>query len=188
MIKKYLPSIIFNLGECIVIFLGGLLLKLDVNVITIVVLAFIIARLAIGEPKHYKSWKWCLLWTTIIFMSLFLVGKVDVVIASMIAAFNALIISGKADIKDVFQWKPRQPSKYQKELDYVKYNPSAKCLVELETKLKQEDDTFTYLCYKYIFKDNCTWQRAAELLDTDTARLAPIVDKIAFTIRMFCKI
>lgn len=188
MIKKYLPSIIFNIGEFLIIFLCGFLLKLDLRSVTIIVLSFIVAHLAIGKPKHYKAWQLCLLWTTLVFISLLIVGKADIILASLIAIFNALIVSGRADIKDMFQWTPRNESKYQKELDFVKYNPSAKSLIEFETMLKQEDDTLTYLCYKYIFKDGKSWQKTAEMLDTDTNRLTPIVDKLAFTIRIFCKI
>ena len=186
MIKKYLPSILFNLGEVLVILLGGLLLQLDIKYIAIIVLSFIIGRLVIGEPKHYKAWQLCLLWTTVIFMTLFLVGKIDIVIASLIAIFNALIISGRADISDIFQWKQKKVSKYEKELEYVKYNPQR--LAEFENILESENDNFTFLVYKYIFKERMTWQETADKLETGTNRLDPTVDKIAFAIRIYCKI
>ena len=35
-------------------------------------------------PKHYKAWQQCLLWTLIIFTSLFVVARVDITVGVLV--------------------------------------------------------------------------------------------------------
>lgn len=54
-ISKNLPSIIFNVIECLMIFLIGISLNLRVEIIIIVFLIFAILRMKLGKALHYKK-------------------------------------------------------------------------------------------------------------------------------------
>ena len=53
-------------------------------------------------PKHYKAWQQCLIWTLVIFLCLFVIARVDITVGIMCSIFTAYILSGKADIKDMY--------------------------------------------------------------------------------------
>ena len=105
-----------------------------------------------------------------------------VILGIIIIGFSCLSIS------NAFYFKPKgSPSKYQRELDFVKHNPINSNLLAFENMLKSENN-LDYLVYRYIFKDQITWKEASELLDMETCRIVPIADKIAFGLRSACLI
>lgn len=59
--------------------------------------------------------------------------------------------------------------------------------MEFESKLKS-GDSLTYLIYKYRFKEQKTFGEISELLDIETNRITEVLDKLAFAIRIYCKI
>lgn len=176
----------FNIAETLIVFLCGVGLQIQITQIIYIVLVFVISRFVFGEPKHYKSWQKCLIWSTLIFLSLFILANANIAVSILLAVFGALILSGKGDIKDVFQWQPKGQSKYQKEIDFVKYNPINEDLIAFENRLKSDNDNFTYMCYLYIFKEGMSWEKTANELMTETYKLTSIIDKIAFGIRLSC--
>ena len=104
-------------------------------------------------PKHYKAWQQCLIWTLIIFTSLFVVARVDITVGVLTTIFSAYVLSGKADIRDMYMWKCGKPSKYQKLCDYIKYNGLNSELLEMEENLKKYD-ALMYLVYKRRFREH----------------------------------
>ena len=185
--KKILPSLIFNIAETIIIALMGMLLKLPINYIILVMLTFMITRGLFGKPLHFKTWYRCLVWSALVMLSLFVLLKVDLVVSITFAIFTAFIMTGKSNIYDIYLWKNYdEPSKYQDIIDYIKYNEFDDTLLEFERKLKERNPE--YLIYKYRFKDRKTFAEMSELLDMDTPRIVEHLDKIAFAIRIYCKI
>ena len=134
-------------------------------------------------PKHYKQWQQCLVWTLIIFLSLFTVARVDITIGILVTIFTAYILSGSSDVKDMYMWSGKK-TQYQDIIDYIKYNPLNTKIKEFEDKL-QDQDNLSYLIYKYRFKDLLTFQQISEKLDIETNRITEIQDKVAFTFRIF---
>ena len=121
-------------------------------------------------------------------LSLFVLFKVDLVICITFAIFTAYILTGKANIQDMYLWKNYdEPSKYQDIMDYIKYNELDDRLLEFETKIKHKNN-LEYLIYKYRFKDAKTFSEISELLDMDNPRIVEHLDKIAFAIRLYCGI
>lgn len=181
---KWYPSIIFNIALIAIVFKMGEQLGLETQEIFLVCMVWSVFKLLIGEPKHYKAWQLCLIWTNVMFLSIFRLQQIHIAISCLCAIFTGYTLSGKADIKenvtiaDISQWKPKQKSKHEKEFDFVKYNPDK--LLKFEEALKK--DNFDYLVYKCIFQERKTWQETADELLTDTNRLTPIVDKLAFAI------
>lgn len=187
-IKPYISSLVFNIVETILIFLVGKLLDLPTNNIIMVMLTFMISRGMFGKALHFKDWYRCLVWSLLILLSLFVLWKVDLIISIMFAVFSAFIMTGKSNIKDMYLWNNNgEPSKYSDIAEFIKYNSLDDRLLEFETKLKNIDPV-EYLVYKYRFKDNKTFNEISKLLDIDTPRIAEKLDKIAFAIRLYCRI
>lgn len=187
-IKQMLPTIIFNIAETALIFLFGKLLILPTNHIIAIMLTFMISRGCFGKALHFKTWYRCLIWSLLILLSLFILLKIDLVLSILFAIFSAFIMTGKSNINDMYLWNnSNEPSKYSDIVEFVKYNSFDDRLIEFENKLKNMDSV-EYLVYKYRFKENKTFSEISELLDLDNPRIVEKLDKIAFAMRLYCRI
>ena len=186
--KVLIRTVIFNIAETVLILLIGLWLQLPIGNIVMVMLTFMIVRGCFGIPLHFKTWYRCLIWSSLILLSLFVLLKVDLVVSILFAVFSAFIMTGKSNIKDMYLWNNHnEPSKYQDIIDFIKYNPLDDKLISFEKKLK-DIDSVEYLIYKYRFKDGKTFKEISELLDMDGPRIVEKLDKVAFAIRLYCGI
>lgn len=183
--KKYwnLPSIIFNLVETLLILLMAYLLHLGVVNTLIILLVFQVSRFYFKFPKHYKAWQQCLIWTLILFTSLFVIARVDITVGALTTIFAAYILSGRADINDMYMWKNGKPSKYQKLYDYIKYNGLNSDLLELEDNLKRYNAQM-YMIYKRKFRENKSFEEIREEFDLENPRINEILDKV-YTLMTF---
>lgn len=187
-IRKNLGTIIFNVVETLIILLIGLALSLPINYIIIVMLTFTISRGFFGRSLHFKDWYRCLIWSSLIMLSLFVLLKVDLVISIMFAILSAFIMTGKANINDMYLWKNNnEPSKYQDIIDFIKYNEFDDKFIEFENKIKSKNN-LEYLIFKYKFKEDRTFSEISELLNLDSPRIVEYLDRIAFAIRLYCGI
>lgn len=187
-IKIIASSLIFNIAETCLIFLVGKLLELPTNEILIIMITFMISRGCFGSALHFKTWYRCLVWSLLILLSLFVLLKVDLIVSILFAIFSAFIMTGKANIKDMYLWNNgNEPSKYQDIIDFIKYNEFDDKLLEFEKKLS-EKNSLEYLIYKYRFKDNKSFGEITKLLDLDSPRIVEKLDKIAFAMRLYCRI
>lgn len=187
-IRRLLPTLIFNLAETLIIFLSGVLLELDIKHIILIMLTFMISRGLFGKALHFKTWYRCLIWSTLILLSLFVLLKVDLIISILFTIFSAFIMTGKSNIGDMYMWNNKgEPSKYADIIDFIKYHPLDNDLIEFKNKLKSID-TVEYLVYKYRFKEDKTFSEISDLLDLDNPRIVEKLDKVAFAIRIYCKI
>ena len=186
-LKANWQSLVFNINETIIIFLLGLVLKIEVPNVILIMLIFLISRGFFGKALHFKTWYRCLTWSTLIMLSLFTSYKQDILMCYVFAIFSALIMTGKANLKDVYLWSKSKCSKYQDIIDYIKNNEASKSLLEFENKIKTRDGV-DYLIYKYKFKENKTFKELSEILDMENPRIVEHLDKIAFAIRIYCEI
>ena len=191
-IEFVLATIIEVLEFVCMSLIGHFAFKISVDNILIVLLTFFICRFAIGSPGHYKivtyfdgGWRRCVLWTSSLIISLFLVTKLSVAVSMLFTVFTVFIISGKANIEDIqLGFKPKNaPSKYADIEEYVKFNEYNEKLINYESKLKSQDNQL-YLLYKYRFKDGLTFQMISERLDIDKNRITEKLDAIALSIRI----
>ena len=189
-VMYYLPSIIFNLIETLIIFLIGRLLELRLVELLIILVLFSGLRMKLGGALHYKCPKKCILWTTLVFTVLFLIFKVNPIIGIVITAFSSIILTDKGNTKgsinDMFMWKGKS-SKYEDIDEYIKYNSMDVKLIEYEDILKKKD-TVLFLLYKYRFKENLTFSEISEKLKMSNSRISEKLDNIALSIRVFCGI
>lgn len=184
--KRIISTLIFNVAETILIFLVGRILGLEINNIVIVMLCFMISRGCFGKSLHFKTWYRCLVWSLLILLSLFLILKIDLKVSILFTIFSAFIMTGKSNINDMYLWKGKS-TKYEDIEEYIKYNSMDSKLIEFEKKLKEQDNLL-YLLYKYRFKDNLKFAEISEKLDIDNPRIVEKLDKIAFSLRIYCGI
>lgn len=175
--KMNLVSYLFNLFETLMLILIAYLLKVGVINTLLIFLTFQISRAFIKMPKHYKDWQRCLCWTLVIFGGLFVVSRVDISVGIMCSVFTAYILSGKADIGDMYMWKPQNESVHQPLIDYLKYNTICDDYLKAEELLKQKVDTKTYLIYKRKFIDGYSYERISEEFDMSNPRIKECLDK-----------
>ena len=187
--KSIFSSIIFNIAETIIIFLIGVLLNLPIKYTILIMLTFMISRGFFGKALHFKTWYRCLIWSSLIMLSLFVLFKVDLVVSIMFAIFNALIMTGKSNLNDMYLWNNHgEPSKYQDIIDYIKYNEfDDDRLIEFENKLKDKN-SLEYLIYKYRLKEGKTFSEISDLLDMDGPRIIEHLERVALAIRIYCRI
>ena len=186
-VLRFISVLIFNIAEVIVVFLLGKLFGIDTNIVISIMLSFILFKFIFKKTKHYKSIYTCFIWTILVFLSLFLLSSLSMINILMFTAFTAFIVSGKADISDITMWKNNgEPSKYQDVVDYIKYHPMDKDLMDFEETLKRQD-SLLYLVYKYRFKDQLTFKEIEEKIDVSDKRITEMLDKIAFAMRITLK-
>lgn len=181
---RWLPGILFNVAEFAIIWLLGVWIGICHEHVLLILMAFILMRMTIGKPMHYKMWQKCLIASLLIFLSLFIVAKAHFLIALIMAIFTALILSKHADVRDMFMWKPRSESRFRAEMDYVQAHELYPAFIEFENRLESDKDQIAFTVYKQIFKQNLSWEQVADNLSIDTQRLTPIVERIAFSLRL----
>ena len=110
--KKVIYSSIFNVIEILAIILLGLIMKVKIEEIIILMFMFFIARISCYKPMHYKSPILCFVWSTLVFASFFLLTKINLIIAILSTAFEAIIATKTGDIKDCTMY--RNKTNYKK--------------------------------------------------------------------------
>lgn len=185
-LKLYLPSIVFNVAEVSVIFLVGKMLGLKLIPMLVIFGLFVIIRITLGGAMHYKSPYKCAIWSLLVFLSLFTLAHTGFAIAIIMSCFCAFILTTKGDFRDGLMWKGRN-SNYADIDEYIKFNEFEDKLLEFENKIKQQDNLL-YLLYKYRFKDNYTFAEISEKTGLENPRIAEKIDKIAFSLRIYCGI
>lgn len=164
---KKIAILLFNLIEMLCILLLGKLLKIPYSYSLIIMFTFITMRMTLGKALHYKSPYKCFVMTLAIFLSLFVAFKVNIYLSIVISIFDGYLLTGKANIEDMFMWTGKV-SKYQDIIDFVKYNPDK--MKDFEDRL-QKQDNLDYLIYKYRFKENLSFNKITDLLDIDSPRI-----------------
>lgn len=165
----YLPSVIFNLAEILIVILIGELLVLSFPKILTLILLFSITRIYLKQALHYKDWRLCLLMTTAFFLSLFVVAKCNFLVALLLTTFEALILTGKGNINDMFMWGGN--SLNTEVFNWVKFNQDNEKLIKYENDLK-ETDRQKYFIFKYRFREFKSYSQIAKIMDMDAQRIS----------------
>ena len=160
-LKKILPTLIFNIVETLVIFMCGIALNLEIKYVLVIMLTFMISRGLFGKALHFKTWYRCLIWSTFIMLSLFVLLKVDLVLSILFAIFSAFIMTGKSNIKDMYMWTGKI-SKYDALKDFVAISPNHPILLEHEEYWRR-NYPIRYEIFKMYFRENKTYQEIAEI-------------------------
>lgn len=160
-LKKILPTLIFNIVETLIIFMCGIALNLEIKYVLVIMLTFMISRGFFGKALHFKTWYRCLIWSTFIMLSLFVLLKVDLVLSILFAIFSAFIMTGKSNIKDMYMWTGKI-SKYDALKDFIAISPNHPILLEHEEYWRR-NYPIRYEIFKMYFRENKTYQEIAEI-------------------------
>lgn len=197
-ILRWIPNIIFNCSEIAVIFLLGKLIGLKLDFMLIIFVAFAMIRISLGGAMHYKDWYRCMIWSALVFLSLFVVAKAGFTLSIIMTILCGITLTKRGNlhdnfindnergnISDIFQWK--KETKYQDVDNYIKYNSLDNKLITFEKNLKERDN-LSYLIYKYRFVDHKTFKEISKILDMDNPRIVEKLDAIVLAIRIYCGI
>ena len=160
-LKKILPTLIFNIVETLIIFMCGIALNLEIKYVLVIMLTFMISRGFFGKALHFKTWYRCLIWSTFIMLSLFVLLKVDLILSILFAIFSAFIMTGKSNIKDMYMWTGKI-SKYDALKDFIAISPNHPILLEHEEYWRR-NYPIRYEIFKMYFRENKTYQEIAEI-------------------------
>ena len=119
---KNIKSRLFNIFELIVIIIIGLSMKVPVQQIICLLIVFMVVRQNLNNPMHYKSQYLCLFWSTAVFISFYILTYVNPIVAMLGAGFGALVVTGNADVKDVFMFNNDDESKYREMTKFIENN------------------------------------------------------------------
>lgn len=164
-LKKILPTLIFNIVETLVIFMCGIALNLEIKYVLTIMLTFMISRGFFGKALHFKTWYRCLIWSTFIMLSLFVLLKVDLILSILFAIFSAFVMTGKSNIKDMYMWTGKV-SKYDALKDFVAISPNHPILLEHEAYWRK-NYPIRYEIFKMYFRENKTYQEIANIKGFD---------------------
>lgn len=164
-LKKILPTLIFNIAETLIIFLCGVALNLEIKYIITIMLTFMISRGFFGEALHFKDWYRCLIWSTLILMSLFVLLKVDFVLSTLFAIFSAFIMTGKSNIHDMYLWTGKV-SKYDALKSFIAVSPNHPIILEHE-EYWRKNYPMRYEIFVLYFRENKTYEYIAKLKGFD---------------------
>lgn len=164
-LKKLLPTLIFNIVETLIIFMCGLALNLEMKYILVIMLTFMISRGFFGKALHFKTWYRCLIWSTFIMLSLFVLLKVDLVVSILFAIFSAFIMTGKSNICDMYLWTGKV-SKYDALKNFIAISPNHPILLEHE-EYWRKNYPMRYEIFQLYFRENQTYEYIAKLKGFD---------------------
>lgn len=174
MYKRYLnlPSIIFNIIETILLILSSYIFKVSFRDTLIIFFTFQISRAHFKFPKHYKAWQKCLIWTLLIFTSLFVVSRVDITVGIMCTIFTAYILSGKSDIKDMYMWSGKI-SKYDPLRDVVSLSPNNPIILDYESYWRV-NYPLRYEIFKLFYRERKSYQEIRDIKNYDENTLIKV--------------
>lgn len=160
-LKKILPTLIFNIVETLIIFMCGIALNLEIKYILVIMLTFMISRGFFGKALHFKTWYRCLIWSSFVMLSLFVLLKVDLILSILFAIFSAFIMTGKSNIEDMYMWTGKI-SKYDALKDFVALSPNHPILLEHEDYWRKNYPV-RYEIFRMYFRENRTYQEIADI-------------------------
>ena len=138
--KRIITTIFFNLFEVVCTVLLGLLFKFSYWSIFIILSTWICIRLLLSaivkvRIKHYKSPFKCFIATTLLFISIYLANKIDLIIGLFVIIYSAIFTSNLGNVGDIFEWYnngDKRSSKYRPLIEFVRNDPNNAIVLEYE--------------------------------------------------------
>lgn len=154
---------------------------------------YLIARAKFCDPIHANGLNTCFVLTTLFYVLLFICIKgliamtnltITIIFSSLLTILSCYVTSTLPNKMDkigklFFGYKKNNESKYQKLIDYIKFNGLNENLIEAEERLKNLDSQ-TYLFYKRKFRENKTFKEIAEEFEVENPRIVEALDKAYF--------
>ena len=154
---------------------------------------YLIARAKFADPIHANGLNICFVLTTLFYILLFICVKaliiltnlpITIIFSTLLTVLSCYVTSTLPNKMDkigklFFGYKKHNESKYQKLIEYIKFNGIDPKLIEAEERLKQFDSQ-TYLFYKRKFREDKTFKEITEEFEVDNPRVVETLDKAYF--------
>ena len=154
---------------------------------------YLFVRFKFEEPIHAKGLNVCFFLTILFYVLLFLIIKLSMFLMNNWIAFwlsSILCVLGcyatstmpnKMECKGklFFGYKKHNESKYQKLIDYIKFNGLEPKLIEAEKRL-QDLDSQMFILYKRKFREDKTFREITEEFELENPRVVEILDRAYF--------
>ena len=154
---------------------------------------YLIVRGNMDEPIHAEGLNICFVLTLLFYILLFINIKIMMIVLNVplailisvllniLGCYATSTLPNKMELKGklFFGYKKHNESKYQKLIDYVKFNGIDINLIEAEEKLKKLDLQM-YLFYKRKFREDKTFKEITEEFEVDNPRVVETLDKVYF--------
>lgn len=185
-LSYYVPTILFNTIELFLLLLVGMALDVEIYKMISILLTFMLVRNLIGEGKHYKNPILCLIWSLVVFAILFLICKLNFMLAIILTVFYSSAQTGKVDVRDMFMYRVANTN-YEYIQEFVDNMEGTKTLEEFETKLMCTNPK-AYAVYKYRFKEKYILDDISHTLDMDKRRITEILQALELAINLYFNI
>lgn len=154
---------------------------------------YLFVRFKFEEPIHANGLNVCFFLTILFYVLLFLIIKLSMFLINNWIAFwlsSILCVLGcyatstmpnKMECKGklFFGYKKHNESKYQKLIDYIKFNGLEPKLIEAEKRL-QDLDSQMFILYKRKFREDKTFREITEEFELENPRVVEILDRAYF--------
>lgn len=154
---------------------------------------YLFVRSHLEEPLHARGLNLCFVLTILFYILLFisirfitfLMGESFALVFSslltVLGCYSTSTVPNRMEDKGkiFFGYKRHDDSKYQRLVNYIKFNGIDPKLLEAEERLKQFDMQ-TYLLYKRKFREDKTFREINEEFEIDNPRIVETLDKAYF--------
>lgn len=154
---------------------------------------YLYARSKFADPIHAEGLNVCFVLTILFYILLFICVKVLIsltnlpitiifsILLTVLSCYVTSTLPNKMDKlgKLFFGYKKHNESKYQKLIDYIKFNGLEPKLIEAEKRL-QDLDSQMFILYKRKFREDKTFREITEEFDLDNPRVVEILDRAYF--------
>lgn len=151
---------------------------------------YLFVRSRLEEPIHANGLNICFILTLLFYLLLFVAIKClyfllgqnfTIVFSTILTVLSCYATSTVPDRMEekgklFFGYKKHDDSKYNRLIEFIKFNGINKDLLEAEERLKQVD-TKLYLVYKRKFREDKTFKEISEEFDLDNPRIVESLDK-----------
>lgn len=182
-LKELLPSIIFNAAEWLLLFGIGAVIGVKWYDVVCILLLFTLVRCLVGNGKHYKSPKLCIIWSATVFFVLFITIKINYALAIILTIFYATAQTGKVDVKEMFMWKGSNTN-YDYIAKFIKNMQGTATLRTFEERLENINPRI-YDVYKYRFIKGYTFHTISEILNIDNRRISEMLKALELAINLY---
>lgn len=154
---------------------------------------YLYARSKFADPIHAEGLNVCFVLTILFYILLFICVKglisltnlpVTIFFSILLTVLSCYVTStmpNKMECKGklFFGYKKHNESKYQKLIDYIKFNGLEPKLIEAEKRL-QDLDSQMFILYKRKFREDKTFREITEEFELENPRVVEILDRAYF--------
>lgn len=179
-----------------VVIISAFVMSLCFNLVphfVVLTIVYLLTRARFGEPIHAKGLNICYVLTMIFYLLIFITIKICnnvinplltfvlLVVLVVLSTFATSTLPNKLEKLGKMFFGYKEESKYQRLIDFIKYNGLNDELINAENKLKALDNKM-YIIYKRKFRENRTFSEISKEFDLDNPRIVEILDKTYFYI------